>query len=74
AAYDALLARANLAADANARLALLAQAEARLTEACPVAPLYFNAKNFLLRPGVQGWREDALWTRFYKHVSSGPSP
>jgi hypothetical protein len=31
-------------------------------------PLYFNAKNFLLRPDVGGWQEDALWTRFYKNV------
>lgn len=68
-AYDALLDEADQAATAAARLALLARAEARLTDECPVAPLYFNAKNFLLRPGVQGWQEDALWTRFYKHVS-----
>jgi hypothetical protein len=32
-------------------------------------PLYFNAKNFLLRPTVRGWQEDSLWTRFYKDVS-----
>lgn len=46
-----------------------ADAERRLLEAVPVIPLYFNAKNFLLRPSVQGWREDALWTRYYDHVS-----
>jgi len=47
----------------------LAEAESRLLEALPVIPLYFNAKNFLLRPTVRGWKEDALWTRYYDHVS-----
>ena len=67
--YDALLAAAAHTSDAAQRLALLAAAEARLTEECPVVPLYFNAKNFLLRPTVRGWQEDPLWTRFYKDVS-----
>jgi oligopeptide transport system substrate-binding protein len=67
--YDALLAAAGRTGDATKRLASLAAAEARLTEECPVVPLYFNAKNFLLRPAVRGWQEDALWTRFYKNVS-----
>jgi len=67
--YDALLVDAARTGDAAQRLALLADAEARLTEECPVVPLYFNAKNFLLNPAVRGWQEDALWTRFYKNVS-----
>jgi oligopeptide transport system substrate-binding protein len=67
--YDTLLAAASRTSDAAQRLALLADAEARLTEECPVVPLYFNAKNFLLRPAVHDWQEDALWTRFYKDVS-----
>jgi oligopeptide transport system substrate-binding protein len=67
--YDALLAVAARTGDAAQRLALLADAETRLTEECPVVPLYFNAKNFLLHPAIRGWQEDALWTRFYKNVS-----
>lgn len=47
----------------------LAAAETHLLEAMPVVPLYFNTKNFLLRPNVRGWKEDALWTRYYDHVS-----
>jgi oligopeptide transport system substrate-binding protein len=46
-----------------------AEAESRLLDALPVIPLYFNTKNFLLRPTVRGWQEDALWTRYYDHVS-----
>ena len=51
------------------RLALLAQAEAIISEHCPIAPLDFNAKNILQRKTVNGWQENALWTRFYKDVS-----
>jgi oligopeptide transport system substrate-binding protein len=47
----------------------LPQAETRLLDALPVIPLYFNTKNFLLRPTVRGWKEDALWTRYYDDVS-----
>ena len=47
----------------------LVQAESRLLTALPVIPLYFNTKNFLLRPTVRGWKEDALWTRYYDHLS-----
>lgn len=49
--------------------AALTEAESRLLEALPAIPLYFNTKNFLLRPEVRGWQEDALWTRYYDHVS-----
>ncbi len=47
----------------------LAEAETRLLHALPVLPLYFNTHNFLLRPTVRGWQEDALWTRYYDNVS-----
>ena len=47
----------------------LPDAEKLLLNEMPVIPLYFNAKNFLLRPAVQGWQEDALWTRYYENVS-----
>lgn len=75
AVYGALLIQADRADTAAARLAGLAEAEARLTEECPIAPLYFNTKNILVNPRVHGWREDALWTRFYRGVSiARPSP
>ncbi|MCC6415074.1 MAG: peptide ABC transporter substrate-binding protein [Opitutaceae bacterium] len=68
-AYDALLDSAAAATTTAAGLSLLAQADALLTEQCPVAPLYFYTKNILVSPRVNNWREDALWTRFYKAVS-----
>jgi oligopeptide transport system substrate-binding protein len=58
AGYDALVASHSLV-----------EAEAVVLREMPLIPLYFNAKNYLLRPGVRGWREDPLWTRYYKHVS-----
>lgn len=61
AGYDHLVATGQLAA-----------AETRLLDALPVIPLYFNTKNFLLRPTVRGWKEDALWTRYYDNVSLAP--
>lgn len=61
--YDALVATGGPA---------LAPAETRLLDALPVIPLYFNTKNFLLRPTVRGWQEDALWTRYYDNVSLAP--
>jgi oligopeptide transport system substrate-binding protein len=55
--YDELIARQ-----------ALHEAEQLLLDDLPVVPLYFNTKYFLRRTAVQGWREDALWTRYYHHV------
>ncbi len=72
--FDALLAEAEAAPTATARQSRLAAAEARVTAECPVAPLYYNARNYLLSPAVQGWREDAIWTRYYKGVTLRRTP
>jgi oligopeptide transport system substrate-binding protein len=49
----------------------LTGAEQVLLDELPLIPLYYNNRNYLLRPGVRGWREDALWTRFYQNVRFG---
>ncbi|HEY0969105.1 MAG TPA: peptide ABC transporter substrate-binding protein [Opitutaceae bacterium] len=72
--FDTVLASAQTAPDAATRLERLAAAEQILLEAQPVAPLYFNVKNFLISPGVKGWQEDGLWTRFYRDVSVERTP
>lgn len=72
--FDTLLAEAEAAPTATARQSRLAAAEARVTAECPVAPLYYNARNYLLSPAVQGWREDAIWTRYYKGVTLRRTP
>lgn len=45
-----------------------AVAEQRLLESAAIAPLYFNTHHWLMSPRVHGWREDALWARFYDGV------
>lgn len=47
----------------------LVRAEERLLTAAAVTPLYFNVKNWLMSPRVQGWQEDGLWARSYTRLS-----
>ena len=66
--YTALVDQAVRTADPALQADRLRAAEARLLDQCPLAPLYFNATNWLMRPTVRGWHQDALWTRFYDNV------
>jgi oligopeptide transport system substrate-binding protein len=67
--FDQLIAEARTQRSERAQATILGQAEALLLEAAPVAPIYFNTKNWLMSPRVHGWQEDAVWTRFYQNVS-----
>lgn len=67
-AYDNALRHADDAVDAGERHRRLAAAEHLLLEARAVSPLYFNTRNYLVAPLVEGWREDALWNRYYSGV------
>lgn len=67
--YATLLDRAENATAPQERNGFLLAAENRLLDQAPLAPLYFNTRNYLVRPEVQGWNEDGLWNRFYKKVS-----
>ncbi len=66
--YDELVASAAATTDAALQAARQEEAEARLFAECPLTPLYFNSTNWLMRPAVRGWHQDALWTRFYADV------
>ena len=66
--YDELVAQAARTTDPALQAGHQQKAEARLLAECPLAPLYFNATNWLMRPAVRGWHQDALWTRFYQDV------
>lgn len=66
--YDMLVDQGVRASDPAEKANFFHDAEARLGELCPVAPLYFNARNWLMSPRVRGWQEDELWTRFYPSV------
>jgi oligopeptide transport system substrate-binding protein len=63
--YDALFAPHPLASPPKLEAGA---AEALLLEAAPIAPLYFNTKNWLKSPRVQGWQEDPFWSRDYVGV------
>jgi oligopeptide transport system substrate-binding protein len=66
--YTALVEQAVRTGNPALQADRLRAAEARLLDQCPLAPLYFNATNWLMRPGVRGWHQDPLWTRFYDQV------
>jgi oligopeptide transport system substrate-binding protein len=66
--FDALMDAARTDRDETHRTQLLARAENLLLESAPIAPLYFNTKNWLMRPAVHGWKEDALWARTYQDI------
>ena len=68
AGFDRLVGAASTETDPARRNQLLADAETLLLTAAPVAPLYFNTRNWLMSPRVHGWRDDSLWTRDYAGI------
>jgi oligopeptide transport system substrate-binding protein len=70
--FDRLAGEAGRAPDTARRNALYREAEEILLAEMPVLPLYFNAQDYLLSPRVRGWRQDALWNRFYPDVTLQP--
>ncbi len=74
AAYDRLMDEARNATTPELQAITLRKAEERLLDQLPLAPLYFNAKTWLMRPEVKGWREDALWTRNYRGLRMEAPP
>lgn len=66
--YDELVRQAGRTVDRARRFALYRQAEEILLSEVPIVPLYFNSQNYLISPRVQGWRQDALWNRYYLDV------
>jgi oligopeptide transport system substrate-binding protein len=67
--FDELTHAAAREIDPTRRHELYRTAERLLLNAMPVVPLYFNRQNYLVAPRVKGWRQDALWNRFYLDVS-----
>jgi oligopeptide transport system substrate-binding protein len=66
--YDAMLNKAETTLDPAARMALLQKAEARMLEAAPIAPVYFNPHVYLIQPSVKGWKPTATDAIDYKDV------
>ncbi len=74
ATYDALVAAGEASADSARRTEAVRRAERLIAERCPLAPLYFNAQNWLMRTSVHGWRQDGLWTRYYTDLWVSDAP
>jgi oligopeptide transport system substrate-binding protein len=66
--YDRLIARAAATPDPAGRREVLQQAEARLLEQAPIAPLWFGTRAYLIHPAVHGWEPSLLGLHQYKKV------
>ena len=66
--YDQLLLKAEATADLAQRRALLQTAEGLLLNECPVAPLVFRSRTFLLHPAVKNWEPAVVGIHLYKKV------
>ncbi|MFZ5496689.1 MAG: peptide ABC transporter substrate-binding protein [Verrucomicrobiota bacterium] len=71
-AYDRLITAAAATPDAAARHELFQQAEARLLEQAPVAPVFFGVRAYLIHPAVKGWEPSLLGLHQYKKVYLEP--
>jgi len=69
--YDGLIEEASRTRDAKARLEVFQRAEALLLEKGPIAPLYFGAHAYLIRPSVAGWTPALLGYHRYAQVRLG---
>jgi len=67
--YDDLVRHAARETSAARRNELYRAAERRLLERLPIVPFYFNSQDYLVAARVSGWRQDALWNRFYENVT-----
>uniref|UniRef100_A0A832MJ09 Peptide ABC transporter substrate-binding protein n=1 Tax=Eiseniibacteriota bacterium TaxID=2212470 RepID=A0A832MJ09_UNCEI len=68
AVYDRLVREAARTLDPARRLAILAEAEARLLDQAPIIPIYHYSTNDLVKPYVRGIWPTALDTHPLKHV------
>jgi oligopeptide transport system substrate-binding protein len=71
-AYDALANRADQMADPVARAAVLAEEEARVLDAAPIIPVYYNTHVYLLSPAVKGWSATPMDHTDFRYVSLQP--
>ena len=70
--YDGLLRQAAATPDGRARLTLFQQAERRLLDLSPIAPLHIGAQVGLVHPAVHGWEPAPLVFRRFQLGSLQP--
>ena len=71
--YDRLIDLARITPDQSARYELFQQAEAILLDECPIMPLYFYTKPYLVRPSVKNWYSTVMDHHPYKYVYLEPA-
>ncbi len=69
--YDALLEEATRQPDVARRRALLEESERVMLADTPVLPLYFYVNKHLVKPYVQGWRDNVMNVFYSKDLSVG---
>jgi len=72
ASYDRLDDQAEATLDPTKRYALLQQAEARLLDQAPIAPIFYGTRTYLIRPYVKGWVPSLLGIHRYQYVHLEP--
>lgn len=74
AAYDTLIRQAARTLDTDQRHALQQKAEALLLTQCPVVPVFYGARVYLISPAVHHWPPSLLGLhRFQRVVLEGPA-
>lgn len=71
--YDRLITAASNTADRARRYEYYQRCEEILAEECPIAPIYFYARNNLRRPEVKGWHGNLLDNHPLKGVYLDPA-
>ncbi len=66
--YDRLNDQADRTLDPAARREILRKAEALLLEEAPIAPVFYGARTYLIRPYVRGWVPSLLGIHRYQYV------
>jgi oligopeptide transport system substrate-binding protein len=72
--YDALLERAAVEVDENARRELLQNAERVLLRDHALLPVYFYVNKRLVKPEVEGWYDNVMNVVYSKHLSLRAKP
>ncbi|WP_409020616.1 peptide ABC transporter substrate-binding protein [Brevundimonas vesicularis] len=67
--FDAALTAADRLADPQQRFAALQALEAKAMEDHPVIPIYFNVRNYLVNPRIEGWVDNVRGQYLSRHLS-----
>jgi oligopeptide transport system substrate-binding protein len=70
--YDRLIQESQRASTREARYAIYQQAEALLLEECPISPVFFGTRVFLLNPAVKNWKPSLLGFQRYQDIRLEP--